>query len=316
MWKATPSSRVRSSRSRAERCTPPVSRAVEYVVRLAPVPFLTTDRRAGSVRRFIAVAALTVLIGASVAGTSTARSIGAPKTLPALCGLPYVKGDVVRFAAADGTRLVGATAGTGTSGVLFANGWGDSSDRICAWVGFVQSKLANALIADEHRLFFFDYRNQGFSAKGPEPEGPDLVAAVKELHRLGVQRIVIVTGGTGALVTSSVISQLRPAVQGIVALSPGGYPGATSTVAHTGGPVDGKKAIARVTEPLLFYTLRGDQLWYPRTVALYRAAQAHDKQLVVLPGGSMNEDLFNDVDRANRVIAGTRAFVQKHLAAG
>jgi len=292
----------------------PIFGGREYCLPLLTGEATPSDTRAVPFRGR-AVTLVVVGVFAWAASAAFAHPTSGPKTIKGLCFLLDVKGSVIHFSAADGTKLVGATAGTGATGVLIANTWGDFNlDQICDWVGAPRSQLVNGLIAGGMRILLFDYRRVGFSQKRPGAWGQDLLAAAAELRRLGARRIVILSESTGALVTFSVASQLGPSVKGLVSLNPSGYPTATATNAHTGGPVDGMEAIKTFKLPLLFLVMRGDTFDYPPTKMLYDAATVKDKQLIVFSGRSTGNtnDIFTDPSRLTRILDATLTFIRKH----
>lgn len=265
-------------------------------------------------RTLVVACAAVVACYAVVTVAAQGATANPPKTLSALCKLPYVDGAVVRFRAADGVELVGATAGQGRVGVVIGNGWSDQlNDRICEWVTLVQSKLINALVGSGYRVLLFDYRRQGFSQKASGSWEPDMVAANKELRRLGSRQVVILAKETGALVAYSAMPRIKPAPAGLISYIPHGFPGQTSTIKMTGGPgqVDGKAAVAALTLPLLFIKARSG-FWAGAPQVLYQAAQSKDKRLVVVPGNPDEADLFNNPAAAGKIIKNVLAFIGAH----
>lgn len=251
---------------------------------------------------------------AVLAADAAARPTKSPTTIEDLCFLLDVKGSVVHFASADGTKLVGATAGTGSTGVLIANSWEDGdNDQICNWVAQPRASIVGPLVAHGLRVLMFDYRRVGFSQKRPGAFGPDLLAAKQELRRLGAKKIVILTEGTGALTTMSEAAQLGADVRGFVSLGAGGYPTATATDARAGGPVDGKLVAATSKLPLLFIVMRHDTYSYPRTKAIYDAAAVRDKKLLVLPAADQADaELLGSQSRTRQALQALQAFIGKH----
>jgi pimeloyl-ACP methyl ester carboxylesterase len=116
-----------------------------------------------------------------------------------LCGVG-VRGKLIHYRADDGLQLMGAAAGRGDRGIVFANGWNvaphgrivpvsfrialPTSGIYCTWLS--DPRLARRLVRSGFELFLFDYRGTGRSDAGPGAAAHryDLdVAAVVEAAR-------------------------------------------------------------------------------------------------------------------------------------
>jgi alpha-beta hydrolase superfamily lysophospholipase len=231
-----------------------------------------------------------------------------PKTLEKLCGLPYVKGVVVRFSGSDGAELVGAVAGKGRVGVLLANTYGGG---ICDWVANERDTI-NAIVAGGAEVLLFDYRGTGFSPKHPGPAAGawdrDVIGGAAELRRRGARQVVLAGASAGGVAVLAAAGRV-PAPAGIIALSPGGPIGATSR----GVDKDQAAAVAAVAAlrlPLLFVVAKQDPRTFDETKALFRAARSKDKQLLVVPGSS--HGFFDSDASAAKVRTRILGFIKAH----
>jgi alpha-beta hydrolase superfamily lysophospholipase len=252
----------------------------------------------------IAVSGAVSVLASDASGGTAAT----PKTLEKLCGLPYVKGVVVRFSGSDGAELVGAIAGKGRVGVLLANLYGG---RMCNWVA-IERDTINAIVAGGAQVLLFDYRGIGFSPKHPGPAAGawdrDVIGGAAELRRRGARQVVLVGASAGGAAVLAAAGRVKPAPVGIIALSPGGPIGATSR----GVDKDRAAAVAAVAAlrvPLLFVVAKQDPLG-GETKPLFRAAGSTDKQLLVVPGSSHG---FFDFDASGaKVRARILGFIKAH----
>jgi dienelactone hydrolase len=193
----------------------------------------------------------------------------------ARCGAPHAKATLVRFKAADGTPLDGVMVGSGTAGVVLAHEY--ANDLCGAW------PFANYLAKRGFRAFAMDMRCFGRSAC---PQGgaagrvvDDLVAAVAELRHRGVTKVALVgasMGGSAALIAAT---RARPPVAAVVSLSGEANP---TSLLHI--PLNARAAVPQLTVPAMFVVANLDQYTsVDETRAMYQAAQATDKHLLVLP---------------------------------
>jgi dienelactone hydrolase len=131
----------------------------------------------------------------------------------------------------------------------------------------------------------------------------DLAAAVAELRRRGVTKVMLVgssLGGTAVLVAAA---SLRPPVAGVVSLS--------------GGAVvlglDARPAVSRLRVPALFMAARGDEPFASAARGLYGAAGTHDKRLVVLSSAAHGSNLLTFGSEGAMARKTLRRFVEVHL---
>jgi pimeloyl-ACP methyl ester carboxylesterase len=266
-------------------------------------------RAAGSRPALVGVLTIAVLLATVLCDGATGGAVASPKTLAKLCGLPYVRGTVVRFRAGDGAQLVGAVAGTGHVGVLFAS---DGEAGICDWVSH-QHNTINAIVAAGDQVLLFDYRGTGFSPKHAGSSSGawdhDAIGAAAELRRLGARHVFLGGDGTGGIVVLAAASKVKPAPAGIIGLSAAGDPGGVTT-GPTKGELDGKAAVAALRLPLLFIVAKADPYAYAPTRTLFRAAGSTVKQLLVVPGSG--HGFFDDDPAGAKVRARILGFIKTH----
>jgi dienelactone hydrolase len=133
--------------------------------------------------------------------------------------------------------------------------------------------------------------------------GAVLVAAVGELRRRGVAKVVLVgssIGGTAVLVAAS---RIRPAVAGVVSLSG----------AAVFGDMDARTAVPRVRVPALFMAAQEDGPFPTAARGLYGAAGTRDKQLLVLSSAAHGTNLLSFGREAGKARATLRRFISAHL---
>lgn len=181
-----------------------------------------------------------------------------------------VKGGELRFAAADGTKLVGHRFGKGTTAVVLVHqGAGD----LCDWVPY-----ARRLAGQGYFAFPIDLRGFGFSQRRSGRLAlqvqRDVIAAVKVLRALGKRKIFVVGASYGAL--ASVVAAPNTTVAGVVSLSgPDIFKG-----------LNGITAARRLRAPVLYAATEDDQEGRFATAAqeLYDATASTEKTLELLPG--------------------------------
>ncbi len=155
--------------------------------------------------------------GTSAPPASAAPPAAAPD--PALadrCGEDVPAGfSNVDLTTSDGVHLVGALAGSGTTGIVLAhqrNGDG------CGWLDY------GARLASHGMVLAPDLRGFGGSDEGQgEAESRydlDVVAAADELRRRGATRIVLMGASIGGTSVILAAPELAPAPAAVIALSP------------------------------------------------------------------------------------------------
>jgi pimeloyl-ACP methyl ester carboxylesterase len=243
------------------------------------------------------------------------------------CGV-RVPGKAIYFRSEDGVRLAGAALGRGNRGVVFANGWGATSQSgrarpvsyqsaaprgglYCEWLQ--ARRFTDALIRSGFQLLLFDYRGTGESdtprGAAHERYDLDLAAAVDELRRRGVDDVVLVGSSFGGIVVIATAPDLDPEPRAIATLSASGFAGTNSGRGY--GNLDAKAAVERLDVPLLLVVAEGDP-YVGDSRALGAAATTKEKELVILPGSSHATALLSDEPAAAEVRARLVNFIKKH----
>ncbi|HEU4741739.1 MAG TPA: hypothetical protein VFS50_09120 [Meiothermus sp.] len=187
------------------------------------------------------------------------------------------------FSGPDGTRLRGVMLGEGQSGVVFSN---ESGNEACRWIGF-----ARTLVGVGYRVFLYTY--------GSTRREEDTTAAVAEMGRRGVKRIILVGASQGAKTSIIAASRKLPGVVAAVTLS------AEEFMASQ----DIKPFAARLELPVLFVTAERDAFGANRAALLfYRLAPSKEKQLLVMPGSAHGTQLLKDAGLVRRVLG----FINAH----
>ena len=209
------------------------------------------------------------------------------------------------FDALDGTRLSGVVLGQGTTGVLLAH---QRWFNLCAFM-----PLARELSQAGYQVLSFDFR--GFGGSPPSDQrvarwlDQDVAGGIRELHRRGAERVVLIGASMGA--TSSLAEAAHPRhgpeipVAGVVSLS--------SPVRFY--EMDAVAAVKRLRTPLLFVTSEGDGKYTNAARLLYQAAPAAGKRLVVVPGNGHGTGLLVYGPYAARLRSLVMDFVAQHAGA-
>lgn len=190
---------------------------------------------------------------------------------------------VVRFAAADRTRLIGVMLGSGARGVVLAHG---SGEDLCAWIPY-----ARRLAAAGFRVLALDHRRHG-SSQWPTAVARlwrvdlDIAAAAGALRRRGARSVVLVGSSMGATASIAAAPLVAPPVAGVVSLS------ATDVFVT----VNAVAAARRLTVPLLVVATEGDADFADRARALAAAAASAEKRLEILPGTVHGLAMLRDTD--------------------
>ena len=186
---------------------------------------------------------------------------------------------VVRFLAADGTRLIGVLLGAGPHAVVLAHqGGGGAPGDLCAWIPY-----ARRLAASGYRVLVFDHRTFGSSGT-PRVVSRygrvdlDVVGAVRLLRARRATRIVLGGASLGGAAVVGAAATIAPPVQGVFTV------GGT----HTFGGIDARAAARRLTMPVLFVAAEDDGGGQFATEAreLHEAAAAAEKRLAIFPGAA------------------------------
>ena len=215
-----------------------------------------------------------------------------PATRSAAYGKPCLRdrerAAAFRFRVGQGFDTVGVILGGGTRGLVFGHQRGGD---LCEWLSTARSYARLG-----YRVLVFDFHDQ-------DQVDDDVVAAVAELRRRGVARVVLIgssMGGTAMLVAAA---RIRPAVAGAVSLSG----------AAVFGDMDARAAVVRLRVPVLFIAARRDGPFASAARGLYGAAATRDKRLLVLGSAAHGSSLLSFGGEAVRVRAALRGFVTAHL---
>lgn len=215
-----------------------------------------------------------------------------PATRSAAYGKPCLQGReraaAFRFRVGQGFDTVGVILGDGGDGIVFGHQRGGD---LCEWL-----ETARGYAQLGYRVLVFDFHDQ-------DQLDDDVMAAVTELRRRGVARVVLVgssMGGTAVLVAAT---RIRPPVVGVVSLSgPADF-----------GDLDARASGARLRVPALFVAARGDGPFARAALELYGSAKTHDKRLLVVAGDAHGTPLLQAGDDAAEVRAVLRRFVDTYL---
>jgi pimeloyl-ACP methyl ester carboxylesterase len=226
-------------------------------------------REAGAVA---ALAALALL----VAEPGTSRPEAAPPKPP--CVRKSDGARVLRFRAADGTRLLGVTMGRGRRGVVLAHHWRGS---LCSWMPY-----ARTLKARGFRVLAFDFRGHGFSAYPPYPRSGfyerDVAAAVRLIRNLGATDIALAGESMGGTIVLSAAAAMTSQPYAVVSLS-------APTVFSR---ANGLRSLPRLRAPVLLVAAETDDGFPDEARALYAAADPERTRLEIVPGGAHGADML------------------------
>jgi pimeloyl-ACP methyl ester carboxylesterase len=222
--------------------------------------------------------ALVVVLGAPAASSSPAH--------------PCVQKDELWFRASDGTKLVGhrfggKRPGSRTAVVLAHMSVGD----LCQWVPFARNLASKGLF-----VFPFDLRGHGFSdgSQNHARAAADLAAAVRAVRNLGARRVIVGGASLGGIAALVAAPTLRPAVQGVVAVS------APAAIA---GTLNALPAVARIQVPTLYVVADQDRNppydFAADARRLHAGTATAAKRLEVVPG-SLHGTFLIDASAAVR----------------
>ena len=237
-------------------------------------------------RAFLLVAILAV--AASTAGAATQQAEHA-----------CVAGAEIRFAAADGTKLVGHRFGKGTTAVILAH---QSEGDLCDWAPY-----ARRLASKGYFVFPIDFRGYGLSQKRTGAAATrfpsDLAAATKALRKLGKKKIYLVGASMGGLASLVAGANMTPPLAGVVSVSgPARFRG-----------MDALKSAPRLRVPVLYLAAESDDNagfdFSQDAEAMHAATASADKQLEVLPGFQHGIALMGASARAKALV---EAFLKGH----
>jgi pimeloyl-ACP methyl ester carboxylesterase len=193
------------------------------------------------------------------AGTPVTTPTSAPATGAALDGC--VRGGQVGLGNAQGAVL-----GSGPVGVVLSN---QSDQNLCGWLPF-----GKVLAARGFRVLLHD-------DAGDPVDG--VARGTAKLRSLGARAVFLVGASQGAKASMVAGATVRPAVAGVVSVSPEQYLQGTDLV-----PV-----AARLRVPVLYLSAREDLVVGSAPSDLYRATtHAPWRRLAILPGGAHGTDLL------------------------
>jgi pimeloyl-ACP methyl ester carboxylesterase len=225
-------------------------------------------------------------------GVGRPAATGAPATRSAAYGKPCLRAGeraaAFRFRVGQGFDTVGVVLGDGDSGLVFGHQLGAD---LCEWL-----ETARAYARLGYRALVLDFHDR-------DQADADVAAAVAELRRRGVARVVLVgasMGGTAALVAAA---RIRPPVAGVVSVS-----GAADF-----GDMDARTSMARLRVPALFMAAREDRPFPAAARGLYQAAATSDKRLLVVAGRAHGAAMLHVGEDAAKARAALKTFVAAHL---
>ncbi|HEY7223575.1 MAG TPA: hypothetical protein VH561_08210 [Micromonosporaceae bacterium] len=169
----------------------------------------------------------------------------------------------IAFTNPSGDTLTGYLAGTGSTGVLLANGV-----DACSWRAYVHQ-----LTDRGYRVLAFDYAEQ---TGGRGLVGEDVQAAAAYFRTVGAQGLVLIGASRGGAAVLAVASSIVPPVTAVVSLSgPAVYPGA-----------DAIAGVSTLSVPVLFVVGSQDTEFTGSAQMLYDATPGTQKKLVVIEGSA------------------------------
>jgi dienelactone hydrolase len=273
----------------------------------------------------LAVAAALLAVGCSGnsnIGRQATRSAGQAATATTLadlpqpsgrCGAPNVKATLLRFPAADGTKLDGVLVGSGPAGVVLLHQYRADLCGFWPYAVYLSKRGLQALA--------IDLRCDGESACPQADDArsgvvDDVAGAVAVLRAHGAKRIALVGASMGASTALLAGAALRPPVAAVVSLSTGKFD--LSTILGGSRPLDTYSAAKRLSVAVLFAVARDDpNVPIQQVQALYRMAKSRDRQLDILGGSATGLHGWDLLGAANRagftpVAAKVAGFVSAH----
>jgi dienelactone hydrolase len=193
------------------------------------------------------------------------------------------------FRATDGALLDGAVLGHGDVGILLTPELGGD---VCQWLSF-----SVFLSQRGYLVLLFDSRGQGLSpSPTSQPVGrvdADVEAGVRELRRRGAKRIVLGGASVGASAVLTAAASIKPAVAGVVSLSPLSTETLTDYATQY-AQLNPDVAVTHLQMPVLYVTTRYDNgdLALANARKLYARTRSAGKRLVVLGGSSHGTDML------------------------
>jgi DNA-binding PadR family transcriptional regulator/dienelactone hydrolase len=191
-----------------------------------------------------------------------------PPSGRALDGCTPKAGDV-SFRAADGIRLAGHVWGSGDVGVVLAH---QSDGSVCEWRGYA-ARLARL----GYRVLALDFRGYGESQSASflasNRQGGDVAAAVRYLRGHGAKRVLLVGASLGGSAVIQAGANVRPHVDGVVAVSAADY------------LLDAPRSAARLTVPVLYVAGKLDGELAREARHLYSLTPSRAKSILIADSG-------------------------------
>jgi len=197
----------------------------------------------------------------------------------------------VSFPTADGGRVDADLYGSGTHGVVFAHG---AIFNKQSW-----APLAKRIAGQGYRALAIDFRGYGKSRAGNNPRALylDVMAAVRWLHKQGVEEVDVVGGSMGGGAAGEAATRLKPGeINKLVLLS--------------AMPIDRPEDLK--AKSILFIASRNEGLASTVREQYWRAPEP--KKLILLDGSAHAQNIFDtgqaqnlSDDIVNFLVAGKQA---------
>jgi pimeloyl-ACP methyl ester carboxylesterase len=205
-----------------------------------------------------------------------------------------IHGNRVRFQAADGTKLVGARYGRGTTAVVLAH---QSDGSLCEWQPYARRLASLGYLA-----LPFDFRNYGESQhrkSGSQRLAGDVAAAAKAVRKLGAKKVFLIGASMGGTAVVVAAANVRAPVTGVVSVSgPANF-----------GAVDALAAAKKLAVPILYLAGEGDVDFANDAKKLYEATASGDRALEILPSSAHGVNLLGTSAQARGLV---EAFIRGH----
>ena len=246
-----------------------------------------------------------VLLTATAAcggGGHTATRPAGP-SLSRICGpLPHgLQAQTAWLRTSDHVRLVAATAGSGSTGVVLAHESPPAS--LCGWLPAIPNFTAHGL-----RVLAFNFRGFPPSASAPDSRSddfaPDLQAAIDALHADGASNVFV----AGASFGGAAMLTEAPKLHGVA-----GFINLSGELNLPASRLDALAAVHHLRAPLLVIASKRDPyLDAAAAQHLLRAAGSPDKQLALYPGYDHGWDLLEQAPFRQRVWSRLLGWIDAH----
>ncbi len=236
-------------------------------------------------RQLLALAALAGLAGCGTSSTQDLRSES-----------PYVlhgcihrdAGQLLTLPSGPGSGVTrGVVMGEAARGVILVP---DRDATVCQWLTYGQM-----LVGRGYRVALYDW-------DANIPEEQQLAAVVGAVREQGVRSVVLVGAGEGANASLIGAARIRPAVAGVVALSP---------PLRIEGQPQAEPSVRSLRMPLLLVSADQDPTSAARMVRRFdEVAPAEDKEVMLVPGRSNGVDLLSSAE-GDQVGASVTTFLDR-----